>query len=36
VKGKGVDYMENNLKWHYRYPSDAELKHAVAQLEFKQ
>jgi transketolase len=35
VKGKGVDYMENNLEWHYRYPSDAELKHAVAQLEFK-
>lgn len=35
VKGRGVDYMENNLEWHYRYPSDAEMKHAIAQLEFK-
>lgn len=35
VKGKGVDYMENNNKYHYQYPSDSELKHAIAQLEFK-
>lgn len=34
VKGKGVDFMENNNKYHYRYPSDSELKHAIAQLEF--
>ncbi len=26
VKGKGVSFMENNLKWHHGVPSDAELE----------
>jgi transketolase len=33
VKGKGVSFMENQLAWHYRSPSDAELAVALAELE---
>jgi transketolase len=33
VKGKGVDFMENRLLWHYRSPDDEELNMALAQLE---
>lgn len=33
VKGKGVDFMENKLLWHYRPPNDEELRLALAQLE---
>lgn len=33
VKGRGVSFMENNLVWHYRSPSDAELLEARAELE---
>lgn len=32
IKGKGVDFMENRLMWHYRSPSDQELADALAQL----
>ncbi len=32
VKGKGVSYMENNIKWHYKSPSDDELSIALAEL----
>jgi transketolase len=32
VKGKGVDFMENTLLWHYRSPSDEELRDALAQI----
>lgn len=32
VKGKGVSFMENNLLWHYRAPSDEELSQAVVEL----
>jgi transketolase len=32
VKGKGVSFMENELAWHYRSPSDAELAVALAEL----
>lgn len=32
VKGKGVDFMENKLLWHYRAPNDEELRSALAQL----
>lgn len=30
VKGKGVPFMEDDLLWHYRSPSDAELARALA------
>jgi len=30
VKGKGVPFMEDDLLWHYRSPSDAELAAALA------
>jgi len=33
VKGKGVDFMENRLEWHYRSPNADELKRALACLE---
>ncbi|MFN0128177.1 MAG: transketolase [Verrucomicrobiales bacterium] len=32
VKGRGVDFMENSLDWHYRSPSDADLARALSQL----
>jgi transketolase len=32
VKGKGVSFMENNLLWHYRPPSDEELQKALQEL----
>lgn len=32
VKGKGVSFMENMLVWHYRHPSDEELRQALAEL----
>jgi transketolase len=33
VKGKGVSYMENQGIWHYRSPSPAEYRQALAELE---
>lgn len=33
VKGKGIDFMENKLLWHYRSPDDQELRLALSQLE---
>jgi transketolase len=33
VKGKGVSFMENKLLWHYKAPSDEELRQALAELE---
>jgi transketolase len=32
VKGKGVSFMENDLEWHYRPPSDADLARALAEI----
>jgi transketolase len=33
TKGKGVDYMENQIAWHYRSPDADLLAKALAQLE---
>jgi transketolase len=33
TKGKGVDYMENQIAWHYRAPNADLLAKALAQLE---
>lgn len=33
VKGKQVDYMENQLKWHYSSPDQEQLKSALAQIQ---
>jgi len=33
VKGRGVSFMENVVKWHHGVPTDDEYKHAVAELE---
>ena len=33
IKGKGVDFMENNLLWHYRSPNEEEYKLALKKLE---
>lgn len=35
VKGKGVDFMENRLEWHYRAPIGNALSQALAQIESK-
>lgn len=32
VKGKGVDFMEGQLRWHYASPSGSEVASAMAQL----
>jgi len=32
IKGKGVDYMENELLWHYRTPNAEQVKSALNQL----
>lgn len=33
VKGKGVDFMEDDNNWHYRVPSTAETQLAIQQIE---
>ena len=33
VKGRGVSFMENQLAWHYKSPSDEQLTRALAELE---
>jgi transketolase len=33
VKGRGVSFMEDVVKWHHGVPSDEELQRAVAELE---
>ena len=32
VKGKGVSFMEDDLLWHYRSPSDEQLALALAEV----
>ena len=32
IKGKGVSYMENQVAWHYRNPSEEQLAEAIAEL----
>ena len=32
VKGKGVSFMENSVKWHYSSPSDEELHSAIYEI----
>jgi transketolase len=32
VKGKGVSFMEDDLEWHYRPPSDDDLARALGEL----
>lgn len=33
VKGKGVDFMEDSLEWHYKSPRNAQYDEALRQLE---
>lgn len=33
IKGKGVDYMEGLVEWHYKCPSPEQLELAISQLE---
>ncbi len=33
IKGKGVDFMENKLKWHYSSPTQEQLKLALQQID---
>lgn len=33
VKGKGISFMEDTVKWHHRVPSDAEFAQAITELD---
>lgn len=33
IKGKGVDFMENSVLWHYRPPNNDDLRQALHKLE---
>jgi transketolase len=33
LKGKGVDFMQDTVLWHYKSPNDQELESALSQLE---
>ncbi len=33
IKGKGVDFMENKVEWHYKSPNDVQLKEALSKIE---
>lgn len=33
VKGKGVEFMEDKLAWHYKSPNDEQLESALVQIE---
>jgi len=35
TKGKGVDFMENSVLWHYKAPNENELDNAIAQVKKK-
>jgi transketolase len=32
IKGKGISFMENSVKWHHRVPTDAEMALALQEL----
>jgi transketolase len=32
TKGKGVDFMENSVLWHYKSPGEIDVKNALSQL----
>jgi transketolase len=32
IKGKGVSFMENSVKWHYKPPNDEDLKLALLEV----
>ena len=33
IKGKGISFMENNVKWHGNAPGDEEFAQGMAELE---
>ena len=33
IKGKGVSFMENQVGWHHKVPTDEQLAQALAELE---
>jgi transketolase len=35
IKGAGVSFMENKIKWHYKYPDDLELEKALNEIGIK-
>lgn len=35
VKGKGVSFMENELKWHYKSPNKEELEQAIEEIKLR-
>ncbi|MBB3187209.1 transketolase [Microbacter margulisiae] len=35
IKGKGISFMENNLLWHYKSPSEEQYNEAIKELEIR-
>ncbi|HET7896458.1 MAG TPA: transketolase, partial [Flavisolibacter sp.] len=33
VKGKGISYMENTLKWHHGVPNEQQYEEALSELD---
>jgi transketolase len=33
IKGKGVSFMENEVKWHYKSPNQEEFEKALKEIE---
>jgi transketolase len=33
IKGKGISFMENQVKWHYKSPDDKETAAGLKELE---
>lgn len=32
VKGKGISFMENQVSWHYKNPTETEMTSAIAEV----
>ena len=35
IKGKGVSFMENSVKWHHGVPDQEQYKNAIAELDME-
>jgi len=35
IKGKGVSYMENSVKWHHGVPNKEQYETAIAELDME-
>jgi transketolase len=33
IKGKGVSFIENNMKWHHRVPDEEQFQQAIKEID---